>query len=203
MQGRWCSIGILFVIFFPWQVANGGLVDTKAPNFELTDIKGRKASLAQFKGRILILGLADRKTGKLVKPWQIELGFRFRKSPGVVSAIILDLHGVPRGFRSFARESVLKGVEDSVEKIVELYEQAGETPPQNLADLFFVVPDWKGGVAKSFRLKEAMDKPHLFIIDGQGMIRGHFTANTEENNSKIIGLIERLLVSSREVPEGE
>ena len=87
----------------------------------------------------------------------------YATSDELLVANIVDLHAVPKLFRSFA-ENAMK---DS-------YKQAAATLPAwaRPEDYIFILPDWDGSVTKSFGLKDVNQQAGAVVVDTAGHIAG-------------------------------
>ena len=87
----------------------------------------------------------------------------YKSFESVLIANVVDLHSVPKLFRSFAEKSM----RDSYVKAGGSLPQ-GETPQ----DYVIILPDWDGTVTKAFGLKDTNKMASAVILDASGNIVG-------------------------------
>jgi prolycopene isomerase len=98
----------------------------------------------------------------------------YQPSESVTIANVVDLHSVPKLFRSFAEKSM----RDS-------YTKAGSGLPQGEKpqDYVIILPDWDGSVTKGFGLSDTSKTVGLAVLDGNGGVVGTYQGSEPESHA--------------------
>jgi hypothetical protein len=157
-----CIVVCSFVI----AVAETSLVGTKAKQFKLVDQFSKEYPWSLYRGKNVILLLADRKGSELTETWTTPLRQKF--GTGVEYIPIADVSSVPFFLKSFVRG-----------KIKDKYQ-------------YPILLDWDGDVAEHYLLKP--DVPTLVFIDKSETVRYYtYGKGTEAEIQKTITEIESIL----------
>lgn len=139
-------------------------VGEKAPAFTLTDQNGKKHSLSDYKGKIVVLEWFNETCPYCRKIWESEQ----------VSSLIKTLSGLEKDVVYIAVNSTAnKPEEEVVQGGKEFFEELGAT-----STLLF---DYNGEVGRAY---SARTTPHMFVIDNEGVLvfQGAFSDDKKFKN---------------------
>lgn len=157
-----CIVVCSFVI----AVAETALIGTKAKQFTLVDQFSKEYPWSMYRGKDVMLFLADRKGSELTTQWTTPLREKFGNAIEYIP--IADVSAVPFFLKSFIRG-----------KIKDKYQ-------------YPILLDWDGDVAEHYLLKP--DVPTLVFIDKSETVRYYtYGKGTEAEIQKAIGEIEIIL----------
>ena len=143
-----------------------------APNFTLQHIAGRNVSLSEFQGRTVVLVFSGRDSVEQAQ--HIGQTIRSRYDLYALPIVsVLDMHGIPRMMQGMAKGRIKGGYEELVKHATTALQAAGKTMPADPSQAIFMLPDWDGGVTKSFGLQAVDQQAVAVLIDGNGSIRGY------------------------------
>jgi hypothetical protein len=60
-------------------------------------------------------------------------------------------------------------------------------------DRVWLIPDWSGAVSRALVAAAERERPHLFLVDPAGAIRGHFTENSEATRREAAAILAALI----------
>ena len=166
---RCCILFALFcltVIGTSLAVAETTLIGTKAKQFTLVDQFSKEYPWSLYRGKNVLLFLADRKGSELTPKWTTPLREKFGTSIEYIP--IADVSAVPFFLKSFIRG-----------KIKDKYQ-------------YPILLDWEGDVAEHYLLKP--DVPTIVFIDKSETVRYYtYGKGTEAEIKKTIEEIESIL----------
>ncbi len=143
-----------------------------APNFTLQHIAGRNVSLSEFQGRTVVIVFSGRDS--VDQAQQIGQAIRARYDLYALPLIsILDMHGIPRMMQGLAKGRIQGGYEELVKTATNALQAAGKSMPPDPSQAIIMLPDWDGGVTRSFGLQAVDQQAVAVLIDGNGYIRGY------------------------------
>jgi cytochrome oxidase Cu insertion factor (SCO1/SenC/PrrC family) len=166
------------------------MVADTAPQFTLEAVSGRKVSLADFQGRVTLFIFSSRNTGEQARAVGSVIRRHCLKAPDVALATIVDLHDIPRVFRGMAKPKLEETYHQTCQAVAEAYQEAALTPPQDLADVVHILPDWDGKITRAFAVGDVGKAAAFAVVDKAGQIRGRFTG--EKAAPEIIALLDTL-----------
>jgi hypothetical protein len=89
----------------------------------------------------------------------------YPKISQVIVANVINLLFVPSLARKMAENRMESAIKQAIKEIPAPY-----TP----AEYLILLPDWKGSMARAYRISSSGSQLSLVMIDGQGIIRGHY-----------------------------
>jgi peroxiredoxin len=148
--------------------AKAAKVGSAAPAFTLTDLAGKKHTLASLKGKTVVLEWFCSKC-----PWSGKKSPRSVHSTGQVKTLVADLKKADPNVVYLTIDSSANMSKSDViandSKLKKEYEIAGP-----------VLVDYDGTVGKAYGAKTT---PHMFVIDKEGVLRysGAFSDRDKQN----------------------
>lgn len=146
---------------------------SSAPSATLKAIgSGREVTLnAIGKPAVLLFHTADTAEDAQRINQAVRAVQEFQLCESVTIANVVDLHSVPKLFRSFAEKSMR-----------ESYNKASGSLPQgeNPQDYVIILPDWDGSITKSFNLGDTSKTVGLAVLNAQGSVVGTYQGSESE-----------------------
>jgi hypothetical protein len=157
-------------------------------DFELEDTDGRRRRLSEFRGRPVVLAVANQKSGEPAARFAASLAPKLSGSDTEI-VTVADAGGVPRLMRGLARGAIRSGLEKAQR------DAAREVPdlPADAWERFTLLLDWDGKALDALGLRGQTDRFHLLVLDGQGNELGRAVqgdATVEEQVSRLMDLLE-------------
>ena len=154
---------------------------SSAPSATLKAIgSGREVTLnAIGKPAVLLFHTADTAEDAQRINQAVRAVQEFQLCESVSIANVVDLHSVPKLFRSFAEKSMR-----------ESYNKASDSLPQgeNPQDYVIILPDWDGSITKSFNLGDTSKTVGLAVLNVQGSVVGTYQGS--ESEMKVIEFLK-------------
>ncbi|MBI5294466.1 MAG: NAD(P)/FAD-dependent oxidoreductase [Chloroflexi bacterium] len=148
-------------------MVNASASSTSAPAVTLkTSGSGREVTLnAIGKRSVLIFHTADTSEDAERINQAIRAVEEYQPCESVTIANVVDLHSVPKLFRSFAEKSMR-----------ESYDKASKSIPQGQdpQDYVIILPDWDGKATQGFGLGDTSKVVGLAVLDAQGCVVGTY-----------------------------
>ena len=143
----------------------------QAPDFTLDHVVGHRVSLADYRGRPVVVTFGGRDSGEQVR--RIARTIRDRYDDEELPIIsVLDLHGVPRPLHGLVRGRLQGGYQEAVREATTSLRERGRPLPADMTAAIVLLPDWDGAVTRSFGLSGVDRQAVAVLIDGDGTIRG-------------------------------
>lgn len=156
---------------------------TSAPRVTLKAVgSGREVTLnAIGKRTVLIFHTAESAENAQRINQAVRAVQEYQHFESVTIANVVDLHSVPKLFRSFAEKSMR-----------ESYDNAGKALPQGEVpqDYVVILPDWDGKATKGFGLGDTSQIVGLAVLDAQGGMIGTYQGNEPE--SRALELLQKV-----------
>jgi hypothetical protein len=132
-------------------------------DFELEDTEGRRRRLSEFRGRPVVLAVANQQSGEPAARFAAALAPKLGGSDAEI-VTVADAGGVPRLMRGLARGAIRSGLQKAQR---EAASQAPDLPP-GAWDRFTLLLDWDGTALDRLGLRGQTGRFHLLILDRQG-----------------------------------
>jgi AhpC/TSA family len=146
-------------------------VPTQAPDFTLDHVLGHSVSLADFRGRTVVVMFGGRDSAEQIK--RAAETIRGSHDPEELPIVsVSDLEAVPRPARIIAKSQLKKAFEEAVRDQRTQLESAGRTVPEDPAKSVVMLMDWNGEVAPSFGMSGVDQQAAGVVVDGDGQIVG-------------------------------
>lgn len=133
----------------------------QAPEFTLEHVLGHDVSLADFRGKSVVVVFGSRNTTEQIKPGILTIRRGFGQDQ-VAVLVVLDLRAVPRPARKILRGKLRKGYEDMTAQVA----------AQGLDGGINMLVDWSGEVVDRYGVS-VEEQAVAAAIDGQGQIMGY------------------------------
>jgi hypothetical protein len=157
-------------------VVNASTSSTSAPAVTLkASGSGREVTLNTIgKRSVLIFHTADTAEDAERINQTIRAVDEYQPCESVAIINIVDLHSVPKLFRSFAEKSMR-----------ESYDKASKSIPQgqNPQDYVIILPDWDGKATQGFSLGDTSKVVGLAVLDAQGGVVGTYQGGEPERHT--------------------
>lgn len=141
-------------------------IGSPAPDFELTTIHTQRVvSLTSCAGTPLLLVFLSYDTREQVREIAQAVRTAFPNIDQVVVANVINLLFVPSFARKMAENRMDNAIKQAIKEI---------PPPYTPAEYLILLPDWKGSLARAYRISNTGNQVALVLIDGQGIIQGHY-----------------------------
>lgn len=141
-------------------------IGSPAPAFELTAIHTRRVvNLASCAGTPLLLVFISFDTREQVRDISQAVRAVYPKISQVIVANLINLLFVPSIARKMAENRMEGAIKQAIKEIPAPY-----TPEEYL----ILLPDWKGSMARAYRISNSGSQVALVMLDGQGIIKGHY-----------------------------
>jgi hypothetical protein len=136
-------------------------------DFELEDTDGHRRRLSEFRGRPVVLAVANQQSGEPAARFAAALAPQLSGSD-VQIVTVADAGGVPRLMRGLARGAIRSGLEKAQR------DAAREVPdlPADAWKRFKLLLDWDGAALDALGLRGQTARFHLLILDRQGQELG-------------------------------
>ena len=147
-------------------------IGSTVPAFELTAIHTRRVvSLASCAGTPLLLVFISFDTREQVRDISQAVRAAYPDISQVIVANVINLLFVPSLARKMAENRMESAIKQAIKEIPAPY-----TP----AEYLILLPDWKGSVARAYRISGSGNQVAMVIIDGQGNIQGHYQGDAPD-----------------------
>lgn len=144
----------------------------QAPQFTLQHIVGRPVSLADYRGRMVVVVFAGRDSSEQAK--NISITLRAQYGPDQLPILsVLDLHALPRLVQGMAKGQIQKAYQSAVAEATARAQAMGRAMPADSSQAIVMLPDWDGSVTRSFGLNDVNAQAVAVLVDGNGYIRGY------------------------------
>src|SRR3954464_12183723 len=128
-------------------------------NIELEDSEGHRRRLSEFRGRPVVLVVANKDSGEAAARFSGALA-PVLGSTGAALVSVADAGGVPRLLRGLARGAIRAGLEKAKQ---EAARAAPELPP-DVWDRFTLLLDWDGVALDALGLRGKTDRFHVLVL---------------------------------------
>jgi peroxiredoxin len=144
-------------------------IGEKAPAFKLTDLDGKEHSLADFKGKTVVIEWFSSKC-----PWSGSKSGNSIHSTGQVAKLMTSLKSADKNVVYLAVDSTARGM--TMDAVV----KADKKAVKSLKIKSPILVDFDGKVGKMYGAKTT---PHMYVIDGDGVLRysGAFSDRADKN----------------------
>jgi all-trans-retinol 13,14-reductase len=157
-------------------VVNAPAASTSAPAATLTAAgSGREVKLNAIGRRsVLLFHTAETSEDAERINQAIRVVAEYQACESVTIANVVDLHSVPKLFRSFAEKSMR-----------ESYDKASQSIPQGQdpQDYVIILPDWDGKATQGFGLGDTSKVVGLAVLDVQGGVVGTYQGGEPERHT--------------------
>ena len=136
-------------------------------NIELEDSEGHRRRLSEFRGRPVVLVVANKDSGEGAARFGAALAPALDSGEAALISVA-DAGGVPRLLRGLARGAIRAGLEKAKRDAAH---EAPELPP-DVWDRFTLLLDWDGAALDALGLRGKTDRFHVLVLDRQGEERG-------------------------------
>jgi len=141
-------------------------IGSPAPDFQLTAVHTRRVvSLASCAGTPLLLVFLSYDTREQVRDISQAVRTTYPDISQVMVANVINLLFVPSLARKMAENRMESAIKQAIKEI---------PPPYTPAEYLILLPDWKGSLARAYRISNSGNQVALVMIDGQGIIQGHY-----------------------------
>lgn len=167
----------------PGDTAATAKIGEKAPAWKLTDLDGKTHELKDFKGKNIVLEWTNPDCPYIVGVYD----------KGVVKETLDGMKEMGENFVYIAVNSTANKPMEEVKKInVDFLKKHEIKLP--------VVMDYDGKVGKAYGAKRT---PHMFVIDGEGILRYHGEFTDDQGSRKAPNHTNRVLVALTQIAAGE
>lgn len=143
----------------------------QVPDFTLAHVTGRPVSLADYRGRPVVMIFGGRDSREQARG--MGRAIRARHEPEALPImLVLDLRAVPRPLRGLARGGLRAAFAQAAREAATGLRAAGQPAPADLSRLVVMLPDWDGEMTAGFGLAGVDRRAVAVLIDGEGIIRG-------------------------------
>ena len=144
-------------------------IGEKAPAFKLTDLDGKEHSLADFKGKTVVIEWFSSKC-----PGSGSKSGNSIHSTGQVAKLMTSLKSADKNVVYLAVDSTARGM--TMDAVV----KADKKAVKSLKIKSPILVDFDGKVGKMYGAKTT---PHMYVIDGDGVLRysGAFSDRADKN----------------------
>ena len=136
-------------------------------DFELEDPDGQRRRLSAFRGRPVVLVVANKDSGEPAARFGVALAPALASTDAALVSVA-DAGGVPRLLRGLARGAIRAGLEKAKQDAAH---EAPELAP-DVWDRFTLLLDWDGTALDALGLRGKTDHFHVLALDRQGEERG-------------------------------
>lgn len=144
----------------------------QAPQFSLQHIAGRPVSLADYRGRTVVVVFSGRDSSEQTKNMMRTL--RAQYGPDQLPILtVLDLHALPKLMQGMAKGQIQKAYQGAVTEASAAAQSMGRPWPADASQAIIMLPDWDGAVTKSYGLTDVNAQAVAVLVDGNGYIRGY------------------------------
>lgn len=190
-------VGIFMPINTQKSFSAENLKAAKLTDFKTVDLRKREINTADLRGKILIIGVSTQETSDYMIDWQTEVGYETGITLDGYDEIsiisVADVSSFSWVMKPFVKKVLNDTNKKANKRLLERFEEHKAEPPSDIGDRIYFIPDWSGDIVKGFGIENQMVKPHMFIIDTNGNIAGHFWENTKENKDKTYSIVKNLL----------
>lgn len=139
-----------------------------------TDVLGRPVPA----GRTELVFYVNRNTRSQLHDAAVPFTYDLRGANPVI-VIHVDLSDVPGLFQGMARGEMRRSYKECLADMAKLFRDHGETPPDSLADSFYMVADRDGGPHRAIGLAKRFREPFARVLGpaGEELARGPFPAS--------------------------
>ena len=142
-----------------------------APAFTL-DVIGttRRISSKEFAGKpvVLVFNTADSAEQANARNNAIRAEYPDYRTLPILT--IVDLHGVPKLFRSVARNTMQKSFSQAVAAARAAMQAGGMPTPDDMSQVVTILPDWDGSVTQQFGVGDVSKNAAMVLLDARGEI---------------------------------
>jgi hypothetical protein len=142
-----------------------------APAFKLDAIgTTRKVSLQEFAGKPVILVFNNAESAEQADKLNNAIRAQYRDYRTLPIITVVDLHSVPKLFRSVARSSMQKSFTQAATAARSEMQAGGMQTPDDMSHVVTILPDWDGSVTKQYGIGDVTKSAAMVLIDAQGEI---------------------------------
>jgi peroxiredoxin len=167
----------------PGDTATTAKIGEKAPAWKLTDLDGKTHELKDFKGKNVVLEWTNPDCPFIVAVYE----------KGVVKETLDAMKKMGDDFVYIAVNSTANKPMEEVKKINVDFLKKHETKLP-------VVMDYDGKVGKAYGAKRT---PHMFVIDGEGVLRYHGAFTDDQGSRKAPNHTNYVLGALKQIAAGE
>ncbi|MBI4675873.1 MAG: redoxin domain-containing protein [Chloroflexi bacterium] len=147
-----------------------------APAFTLDAIgTTRKVTLQEFAGKPVVLVFNTADSAEQANALNTAIRAQQPDYRTLPILTVVDLHSVPKLFRSIARNAMQKSYSQAVAAARAAMQAGGMPTPADMSQVVTILPDWDGSVTKQFGVGDVSKNAALVLVDARGEIRarGH------------------------------
>ncbi len=140
---------------------------TKAPEFTLEDTRGASVSLADYRGKNVIVIFASQATQEASAKAASTLGKNLLQKPDIVMITVV---AVPKMFKMMAQGVLKAAQEKALSGARKRFEKEGAEAPADLDKRVFILPDWNGALVKQYGFDPKAKMVHITAIGPDGEV---------------------------------
>lgn len=149
-----------------------------AADFKAENLAGGTKTLAECKGKVLLLMLVGRFSRDAAANVSNEIGLALTDQPDFLRVSVGDLKGAPGFLRGPIRSGIRDGFRKSEEKLKKEFE--ARMRPFEERHKPVVLLDWRGEIAKHLGVSGQTERTYqIFVVDRRGYITARFTQNQD------------------------
>ena len=164
---------VVFLMLFA-VVANAQKVGAPAPTIEIKDIFNKTINLGQLRDWVVVISFGNVDNKDVSIGWLKQIKLAIPERENALFIAVADVRKF-RLMKLFAKGVIKQGYEDEVKSVEKTMKEKNITIKSNVRDILLLTTDWSGSLFDTFGFYDSPDKPHLIIIDGEGIIRGNYT----------------------------
>jgi hypothetical protein len=158
--------------------------------FDIKDINSRIIRADELKGWIVVYAFGNEDNADQGVAWLKEAAKTRITSDGVMFVIIADASRYPKVTAPFIKKVLKKEYRKEMDKLQGEVAEKNIVLPFKLEDRYWMIADFSGAYFAHFGIADQKNIPHIFFVDGDGNMRGHFTERTDEMVATLGALVD-------------
>ena len=152
---------------------------TVIPRFDVKDLYGRVIAGADLQDWVVLYCFGNEDTAGEGINWLKQLSLKNFDAKGILYVIVADTSKYHKALFPMVKKQAKGEYEKKLQEFTRELEENGYKYDFKLEDRYVMTLDTSAAVFKLFGIGGQRAIPHVFIVDGNGQVRGHFTQYTD------------------------
>jgi hypothetical protein len=187
----------------PAQAEEEALKSAPLGAFNGVDIQDRPVTGSGLRGKVVMISVSDSETADAVIEWQTQVGVEAGLALGgndegnLLHLAVADVSRFPKLVKPIVKRRLKSVHEKMRRRLLQRFVEKKQSPPADLQDRIYLVPDWTGALVEKLLAGGAQKRlPQLLVVDQRGGLAGRFTENEDASNQQLLVLIKTLFAPS-------
>jgi len=156
-------------------------VGEKAPRFDIKDIHSRIIPSQQLEGWIIIYGFGNEDTANTALGYLKKATEAEPAAEGLIYVCVADTtsHNT-KVLQPFVRTLLRNEYKNQINEVRSILKDKGAEYDFKLENRYILIADMQADIFKLFGIYDQRNLPHVFIVDGDHRVRGHYTEYSDD-----------------------